>query len=335
MTHSSVPDIEERFLEPKGWRWHSYKNRNGMITRFGSIYPESRIPSAVVVVLPGRTEFIEKYFELSRELASQNMAVWVLDWHGQGQSERYKGRLAGRGHSQDFELHADDLHDFILSYVKHACVHPDVGRIPMVMLAHSMGANIGMRFLHKYPGMFECAALSAPMLGIKPLARLPLRGSLLLSRLLNFLSSTSYAFGQRDWAAHDPNGLSPPLSYDKVRNRVHESWMEKNEHLRVGGVTFGWIYQAIRSCAFLYSEAVLKSINTPLLIGLAGHDGLVDNVVTRRAAQFLPQAMLLEFPESGHEILMEKDAVRGQFLAAFHALVKEKIIDRPETLKPF
>ena len=37
----------------------------------------------------------------------------------------------------------------------------------------------------------------------------------------------------------------------------------------------------------------------------------------------------------GYEIIMEVDAVRDDFLGKFYALIKEKIIDRPETLKPF
>ena len=36
-----------------------------------------------------------------------------------------------------------------------------------------------------------------------------------------------------------------------------------------------------------------------------------------------------------HEILMEKDAIRNDFIDRFYALIKESIIDRPETLKPF
>ncbi len=35
------------------------------------------------------------------------------------------------------------------------------------------------------------------------------------------------------------------------------------------------------------------------------------------------------------KVLMEKDDIRDEFFTAFHQIVKETIIDCPETLKPF
>lgn len=45
-------------------------------------------PRGTVIVCPGRTEFIEKYFEVGRELQKMGFAVLILDWPGQGFSER-------------------------------------------------------------------------------------------------------------------------------------------------------------------------------------------------------------------------------------------------------
>ena len=44
-----------------------------------------------VCIFPGRSEFIEKYFEVVGELRRRGFAVAVLDWRGQGGS----GRLSG------------------------------------------------------------------------------------------------------------------------------------------------------------------------------------------------------------------------------------------------
>ena len=41
-----------------------------------------------VVVLGGRAEFIEKYFEVIGELLARDFAVAALDWRGQGGSAR-------------------------------------------------------------------------------------------------------------------------------------------------------------------------------------------------------------------------------------------------------
>ena len=39
-------------------------------------------------ILDGQTEFIEKYEEVSRELGHRGFAGAILDWRGQGGSER-------------------------------------------------------------------------------------------------------------------------------------------------------------------------------------------------------------------------------------------------------
>src|SRR5919106_345859 len=41
-----------------------------------------------VCVFPGRAEFIEKYFEVVAELRLRGFAAAVLDWRGQGLSQR-------------------------------------------------------------------------------------------------------------------------------------------------------------------------------------------------------------------------------------------------------
>ena len=54
-----------------------------------------------VVVLPGRNECIEKYFETVRDLSDRGFATAVLDWRGQGGSDRLI-RDAQRGHVKSF-----------------------------------------------------------------------------------------------------------------------------------------------------------------------------------------------------------------------------------------
>ena len=41
-----------------------------------------------VCLFQGRSEFIEKYFEVVRDLQARGFAVATLDWRGQGLSER-------------------------------------------------------------------------------------------------------------------------------------------------------------------------------------------------------------------------------------------------------
>ncbi len=318
MTNSSTPpDIEERFLEPEGWQWGHFEN-NDRHLRFGFLLPDN--PTATVVILPGRTEFVEKHFETTRDLLKRNMAVWILDWHGQAKSGRLLPDYSERDYSRGFENHVADLHTFITEYVQK-----DSSETPLIMMAQSMGANIGLRYLHKHPGIFKTAILSTPMFGIKDLGVLPFWLSMPLLKLLNTIMGHSYAFGQHDWVAQERESEDLALSGDPVRAKVHDSWLSADPSLRLGGVTFGWLYHALASCRAIQSPQFTQSIETPCLIALAGKENLVDNNAIRKLAQNLPNATLLELPESGHEILMEADNVRNSFFEAFDEFVKKAL----------
>ncbi len=330
ITESTTPDIEKRFTEPEGWRWHSFERAQGRRIRFGSVFPQDSIPDAVIVCLQGLGEFSEKYYELARWCNANNMAFWAIDWAGQGKSTRYLPNPQMR-HSSGFDDDIDDLHYLIMEYIKHSSVHPDRGRIPLAMIAHSMGGNLGMRYLQKHSDMFECAAFSAPMSGIKAFAKTPQYIALAATCLLNLFASKSYIIGGTgDWK---PDNNHTKLSSDPIRSLLNDQWFKANEDLRCGDVTFKWLYEAQKSCVKLQKSA--SSIKTPCLFGIPENEMLVDSNMTKKIIGRMGNANFIDYPDAFHEILMETDNIRGDFLDNFYKLVKENIIDRPETLKPF
>lgn len=329
---TQIPDLEQRFLQPAGWRWHSFE-RAGRRMRFGSVFPKDSIPDAVLVCVQGVREFNEKYFETAQWALDKNMAFWVFDWVGQGKSTRYLENQQKR-HGEDFCHYVDDLHYLILEYIKHSSVHPDKGRIPLALIAHSMGANIALRYMHKHPEVFECAALSAPMLGLKVFAKVPQCLATLAACTVNIAVGKSYIPHGCDWK-NTPPPAHETLSGDPLRSLIHNAWMEADPALRSGDVTYGWVYQAQKSCAVLQNSNIASNIITPMLIGIPEHDHLVDNAVTRTTCAKIPNAKILELKNAHHEILMEIDAIRNTYLDQFYNLIKERIINRPETLKPF
>ncbi len=331
----NIPPLEDQFLQPPGWRWHGFSRKEGRTIRFGSAFPKDSIPDAVAVCLPGLGEFSEKYFETAQYCLSKNIAFWIIDWAGQGRSMRYLENPHKR-HADNFQEDVDDLHYFIMEYIKHACVHPDVGRIPMAMLGHSMGANIGMHYLSQHPERFECAAFTSPMFGLKVFENTPAPLARFATSALNLIAKNRYAFGEGDWSEKpraDPGNNR--FSSNPIRGSVHNSWCASNPDLQVGHLTYGWLYQAEKSCAALQKKKLLNSIPTHCLLASAGLDDLVDNKVTAQVAKQLEHAQLLEYPGARHEILMESNDIRDDFLDHFYKLIIKCIIERPETLKPF
>ena len=87
------------------------KTPDGVTLRFGRWEPPAG-RRGTVVVLQGRAEYIEKYFETVRDLRARGFAVATFDWRGQGLSER---ALADRhkGHVKNFAQYATDLEAFM------------------------------------------------------------------------------------------------------------------------------------------------------------------------------------------------------------------------------
>ncbi len=309
--------LETRFLPPERWEAASFTNPDtNHKLHYGFVSPPD--PKAVVVCLSGLSEFSEKYFEVAHDMVGRGYAFWIMDWQYQGRSSRL-GAVPQRRHSDGFETDVSDLLKFVNYIVKTN------GR-PLIMLGHSMGGNIGLRFLAQHPDVFSCAAFSSPFLGIFSLSifsKLLLR---VLTPIMPFIK-TRYVFGSTDWreAARKADGFDI-FSCDPVRDRVHNYWSKNESVLQVGGPTFGWIRHALKSCTLLSRKQVLESIKIPVLIATAGKEMIVDNSAIRAAAAHIPQAQLLEIKGARHEIFMECDEYRDVFFKAFDKMVEDNKI---------
>ncbi len=329
------PTLDPKYLAPAGWITHSFVNdATKHKIHYGRVYPQGRPPSAVIVCLGGLSDFSEKYYEVAHDMLSRNFAFWILDWQYQGRS----GRLANtpqRRHSDGFETDISDLKKFVDDYIVPAAVHPDVGRIPLIMLGHSMGANIGLRFLAQFPKRFDAAAFTAPFLGIYNFSSEMKLFVACLRPFIPFIGKR-YIPGGTDWRAEfRKSDGTDKFSADSFRDAIHNIWSKTDETLQVGAPTFGWISRALRSCAFLRRKNILESIQIPVLIAVAGKEEIVDNISIRNAAKRLPKGELLEIPEARHEILMEKDEYRNAFFKAFDKMVEVHKIATIDNVKPF
>lgn len=93
-----------------------------------------------VLLLTGRTEYLEKYGRVIGRLRGMGFGVAGLDWRGQGLSSRPAGAPL-RGDVMDFDLYQRDV-AALLNW-------PPVDALPRphVLLAHSMGGCIALRAL--------------------------------------------------------------------------------------------------------------------------------------------------------------------------------------------
>jgi lysophospholipase len=332
MSDSRPPDnLEARFQMPAGWRWHEFE-RDGRIIRFGGVMPQDGNTEAVIVGLQGVNEFCEKYFEIAHDMLARHCGFWMMDWHGQGKSGRYLPDHDKR-HSDGFEHDIADLHRFIGDYVLPAAVKTDSGRLPLVMIAHSMGSNIGLRYLAQHKDVFTCAALTAPLTNIFALASVPKWLQPLIGGVMNGFAGKSYVPGEGPWKQEEEKNPIRVLSSDPVRMHIAHDWQTANPDLRIGGVTFGWVYHAIRSCLAVRKNGFAHKIAVPVIAFLTGKEHLVDNATTRAVFANAANVSLVEMPDSKHEIMMERDEIRNRFLKSFDDFLKSHDIKRK--LTPF
>ena len=87
-----------------------------------------------VILSPGRTEPIEKYFEVVGELLSRGFVVLVHDWRGQGLSVRaFADRMPG---------HARGWRPFLSDYSRMIAAFEARLPKPWIGVGHSMGGGL-------------------------------------------------------------------------------------------------------------------------------------------------------------------------------------------------
>ena len=294
---------EKRFQKPDGFKFGYFTAADGVRLRYGVVKPEVMCRGHIVL-LHGFSEFIEKYFETIRDFAAQGYAVYSFDWGGQGRSDRYFDDKPERAYNKGFDHDVHHLRSFM-----HRIVG-DAG--PKYIVAHSMGGHMALRYLKENPGVVKAAALSAPMIAFKmPLPRWLARTVLKILHVLK-LDKIEAVHGE-GWVVKAPAIENDPRSRDPVRRLVHYQWCKHDPSLRLGNISFGWVYRALRSVVKMSKPGYLESIKTPVLLAVAEQDEIVDRDAIRRAGDRLPHGDLIPL-DGYHELFMERDEIRGPFL---------------------
>ena len=281
--------------------------------------PEGTTARAVCVLLQGHTEFLEKYGEVAEELTSRGFTVASIDWRSQGASERarrvYGNRKAHVGNFEEYDIDLSILINQVVSRMG----------LPVIALAHSMGAHVLLRYLHAHQRRFVCAVLTAPMLEVHLGGHKPWQVDLVVT-----LRNLRRPSGEFLPGLEERDQMTFPfeanlLTSDPARYRRMQDLMRVQPFLRTNGPTYGWLGAALRSMRRMQRSGFAEQITTPLLVLGAGKDRIVRVEATRNFARRLPHARYVEIEDAQHEILMEKDSVRARFWEEFDAFIGEQL----------
>ena len=285
--------------------------------------PEGIVKRGICVLLNGHTEFLEKYQEVADELRERGFEVVSLDWRGQGASERrsYGNRA---GHVGNFEEYVFDLASLMLQAVE-PIQRAQPKPLPLIALAHSMGAHILLRYLHDHPRRFAAGIAVAPMLDVNTGKYSPAMSRLTAGFFNLRKPSTKLVFGVEE---RDPLDLSfeqNAVTSDRARFERTQALIKAQPFLRIFGPTFGWLGAAFQSMQRMRRKSFAEEITTPLLVFGAGRDRVVHIQAIRDFVKHLPKARYVEIENAEHEIMMENDSIRARFWSEFDAFVNAQL----------
>ena len=260
-------------------------------------------PKGSILLFAGRSEYLEKYGHVARDLTGAGYSVLSIDWRGQGFSDRVTSD-ARLGHVADFADYQLD----VAALVTMAKAR-DLPK-PWYLLGHSMGGCIGLRALiNDLP--VKKAVFSAPMWGIfvapnlRPIAHILPGLSRLFSGQLRTIPGTSPRSYVTDTAF--ANNL---LTTDRDTWDYLQRHAEAAPEYALGGPTVHWFEKARDETAALRA-APRPTLPVKTIAGT--REAIIDCTALIAMHENWPSGSLEWVEGARHELMMEAPAMRQQF----------------------
>lgn len=287
--------------------------KDGVKLRVLLVQPKTQSPRGTIIFSPGRTEFIEKYWESIGDLSARGFCVFVVDPRGQGLSDRIlPDRL--KSYIDSFQTYANDLSDAAVQFDAYL-------PRPHIAMGHSMGGTIVLQAV--LSGVLAPSAIicSAPMLGLFDLETPIMRWTITALSKMGLAEKNLPFQSQR-------NGMpvsftANKLTTDKDRYKIWANFFQSVPRLRVGQPTFGWIAAALSAMAYVNRNA--ENLRIPGLMVAAGADPIVDPSSVEDFARNAGVAFDV-IPGALHELFLEKDAYRNHFFNVIDKFLEEQAL---------
>lgn len=268
-----------------------------------------------ILLLPGFTEFCEKYASLADLLVSAGYDVLMLDWPGQGRS----GHLGFDPlivHSDNFESHR--------YAVMRLLQETEMDRAPFHVIGHSMGGYFALHVAQRYARNVKKLVLCSPM--FVPKAP-PLWLVKLLTTVLVGLGRARYHPPFRSYPDFEHIKrfrLNNPLTRDLENYERPFRLYDHVPSLFRTSPSVGWIKTAFEECEkYSLNAAWLREISASTLLCLPGDERVVDSAATMSMVAHLRQCRTIHFHEARHELFAELPEVRRRLMANILTFLEE------------
>lgn len=284
---------------------------DGVRIRYARFAAEGRPLRGTMLIVPGRNECIEKYFETITDLSRRGLGTAIFDLRGQGGSQRLI-RDPRRGYINDFMDYVGDMDPFIEQVLLPDC------RGPFYLLGHSTGALVGLLATPVLLNRIQRMVLLAPLLAP---GRLPVS-----PRAARWMVKILHAVGLGTTRVTRQSSEPVPfadnvLTSDPDRYRRNLDIYRHRPELGLGPPTASWARAAMIAADKVQEPDFVAGMRIPALIVAAGADTVVDTRAIEAFARRLRAGSLVTIDGARHELLQEADIYREQLLAAIDAFV--------------
>ncbi len=287
-----------------------FSSFDGRRLRYAIFRSTVTVARGTVVILQGRNECIEKYYETIRHFTGRGLWVATFDWRGQGGSDRLlKDRR--RGHVRRMADYERDLMIFL-----ETIVLPET-RLPFCLIAHSMGSLIALSAAPQLTNRIERMALVAPFIDMSGQPAPPW--------VIRLLTSVACLAGL-GWITFDRDRFPRPfpdnvLTSDQTRFDRNQGLYAAHPDLRLGPPTVRWVQVMLKAIARVNRVEHLNAIAIPTLLISAGKDQIVSPRSVEAFANRFRAGSVIPIEGARHELLQEADRYRLATLAAIDAFI--------------
>lgn len=258
-------------------------------------------PVATIVILQGWTEHYTAYAEFAYDMYQEGISTFILDWRGQGRSQRFLDD-SQKSYIDTYDSYHHDLNAFMKQIVLPQ------SKTPPIALAFSMGANILALYETKHPKTFSRLIMVSPMLDIRS-DPFPQLFAWTVAKLMEILGlEKNFVWGHGQYTGLAPNKVTS----SEVRFLKLRELRKNNLETVIGGATWAWLKASLEATWTMRDQATLLQI--PILMLQAGKDEIVRTEGQDQLCTEAPLCLKVVFPLAMHTILGENDRIRTKAL---------------------
>lgn len=255
-----------------------FKGCDGTAIYYQAWIPDK--PKAVIQLVHGFAEHSGRYGNVVNEIVPLGFAIYADDHRGHGKTQ------GQRNYVDYFDQFVEDEKIFY-DLIKNE--HPN---LPIIMLGHSMGSVIGIRFASKYPDLLKGLIISG--------SGTEVGGE--VTSFLKFLAKVMSKLAPKLMVAQ--GDLSKYLSHDPAVVNAYNT--DPLVYAKKCSARLGWEFIV----ALSENPAILEKLTLPILFMRGAEDILLKNGEALGKSVKSPDATIKNYEGLYHEIFNESEAQR-------------------------